>query len=381
MNLDIDKRELLRGLVFVQSIAGRKTTLPILSHVLMEADKDSLYLTGTDLETGIREGLPANVRQDGRASVSAKKLYEIVRELPDEAIHIEKKENHWITLKCGKSTFNLAGLDPDEFPSLPTYQEENFSKIPTAILMEMIEKTGFAASNEESRYHLNGIFLLQTKQTNKEVLRMVATDGHRLSLIHREGYRIRGIEKGIILPKKGVMEARKIMGDKEEQQIEIYFDGTHGFLRMGKSLMILRLIDGEFPEYEQVIPKENDKTIRMEREKIHACLRRISTMASERVEGIKIALRKDVMEGTSFNQDFGDAKEEVEVAYEGPPIEVGFNARYLLEVLNVVDANEVWMELKDEGSPAILRPAVSSEKTSPLIGPNDQLFIIMPMRI
>jgi DNA polymerase-3 subunit beta len=381
MNLDIDKRELLKGLVFVQSIAGRKTTLPILSHVLMEADKDSLYLTGTDLETGIREGLPASVRQEGKASVSAKKLYEIVRELPDETIHIEKKENHWITLKCGKSTFNLAGLDPDEFPSLPTYQEENFSKVPTALLMEMIEKTVFAASNEESRYHLNGIFLLQAKQASKEVLRMVATDGHRLSMIHREGYRIRGIEKGIILPKKGVMEARKIMGDKEDEQIEIYFDGTHGFLRMGKSLMILRLIDGEFPEYEQVIPKENDKKIRMEREKIHACLRRISTMASERVEGIKIALTKNAMEATSFNQDFGDAKEEVEVAYEGPPLEVGFNARYLLEVLGVVDANEIWMELKDEGSPAILRPAVSSEKNSPFIGPNDQLFIIMPMRI
>ena len=381
MNLDIDKRELLKGLVFVQSIAGRKTTLPILSHVLMEADKDSLYLTGTDLETGIREGLPASVRQEGKASVSAKKLYEIVRELPDETIHIEKKENHWITLKCGKSTFNLAGLDPDEFPSLPTYQEENFSKVPTALLMEMIEKTVFAASNEESRYHLNGIFLLQAKQASKDVLRMVATDGHRLSMIHREGYRIRGIEKGIILPKKGVMEARKIMGDKEDEQIEIYFDGTHGFLRMGKSLMILRLIDGEFPEYEQVIPKENDKKIRMEREKIHACLRRISTMASERVEGIKIALTKNAMEATSFNQDFGDAKEEVEVAYEGPPLEVGFNARYLLEVLGVVDANEIWMELKDEGSPAILRPAVSSEKNSPFIGPNDQLFIIMPMRI
>jgi DNA polymerase III subunit beta len=381
MILDIDKRELLNCLVFVQNIAGRKTTLPILSHVLMEADKDSLYLTGTDLETGIREGLSANVQQEGKASVSAKKLYEIVKELPDEMIHMEKKENHWITLKCGKSTFNLAGLDPDEFPSLPTYREENFSKVPKAILMDMIQKTVFAASNEESRHHLNGIFLLQAKQAGKEVLKMVATDGHRLSLIHREGYRIRGIEKGIILPKKGVMEARKIMGDKVDDQIEIYFDGTHGFLRMGKSLMILRLIDGEFPEYEQVIPKENDKRIRMEREKIYACLRRISTMASDRVEGIKVALTKNALEATSFNQDFGDAKEEVEVAYEGTPIEVGFNARYLREALNEVDGSEVWMELKDEGSPAILRPVGSSEKTSPLIGPNDQLFIIMPMRI
>ena len=382
MNFDVDKRNLLKSLAFIQSIAGRKTTLPILSHVFMEVDKDSLYLTGTDLETGIREGIPANVRQEGKASVSAKKLYEIVRELPDETIHIEKKENHWITLKCGKSNFNLAGLDPDEFPSLPAFREEHFSKIPTAMFIEMIDKTIFAASNEESRYHLNGIFLLQAKQASKDMLRMVATDGHRLSLIHREGYRIRGIEKGIILPKKGVLEAKKIMSDKEgESQSEIYFDGTHGFLRIGKSLMILRLIDGEFPEYEQVIPKENDKRIRMEREKIYACLRRISTMASEKVEGIKLSLRKNMMEGSSFNQDFGDAKEEIEVAYEGPPLEVGFNARYLIEALNVVDTNEVWMELKDEGSPAILRPVGSSEKTSPMIGPNDQLFIIMPMRI
>ena len=387
MNFDIDKKELLKGLVLIQSIAGRKTTLPILSHVLMELDKDSLYLTGTDLETGIREGMPANIQQEGKASVSAKKLYEIVRELPDQTIHIEKKENHWITITCGKSTFNLAGLDPEEFPSLPAYKEEYFSKLPSRTLMGMIERTVFAASNEESRYHLNGIFFLQTKQAGKDVLRMVATDGHRLSLIHREGYRIRGIEKGIILPKKGVLELKKILGDKEEEQIEIYFDGTHGFVRMGKSLVILRLIDGEFPEYEQVIPKENDKKIKMEREKVYSCLRRISTMASDRVEGVKLSFKKGVIEGSTFNQDFGDAREEVEVAYEGPTLEIGFNARYLIEALNAADTGEVWIELKDEGSPAILRPfsleasTGSPVKNYPFGGTNDQLFIIMPMRI
>jgi DNA polymerase-3 subunit beta len=388
MNFDIDKKELLKGLVLVQSIAGRKTTLPILSHVLMELERDLLYLTGTDLETGIREGIPVSGHQEGKASVSAKKLYEIVRELPDEMIHIEKKENHWVIIKCGKSTFNLAGLDPEEFPSLPPYKEEHFSKIPSRVLMEMVEKTVFAASSEESRYHLNGIFFYETKQGGKDILRMVATDGHRLALIHREGYRIRGIEKGVILPKKGVLELKKILGDRGgDEQIEVYFDGTHGFLKIGKSLMILRLIDGEFPEYEQVIPKENDKRIRMERDKISACLRRISTMASDRVEGIKLSLKENIFEGSTFNQDFGDAREEVGVVYEGPPLDIGFNGRYLIEALNVVDTNEVWMELKDEGSPAILRPLSSeasqgpSERISSFVGPNDQLFIIMPMRI
>ncbi len=384
MNFDIDKKEFLKGLSLMQSVVGRKTTLPILSHILIQWEKNSLYLTGTDLETGICEELNATVHQGGKASISAKKLYEIVRELPEETIHIQKKENHWITLQCGKSIFNIAGLDPDEFPSLPTYQDEYFSKISTQLMREMIEKTVFAASNEESRYHLNGILFIQkkqgpgpsgTEQGGKEVLRMVATDGHRLSLIDRESQTIRGIEKGIIIPKKGVLEIKKIMGDRDgEEEMDIYFDQTHGFFKMGKSLMVIRLIDGEFPEYEQVIPKGNDKKLVMNKERIYGCLRRVSTMASERVEGVKLSLKKNSVELSSYHQDFGDAKEEVEVVYEGPPLEIGFNARYLIEVLNVIDTEEVIMELKDEGNPGIIKPLSSIE-------PSDQLCIIMPMRI
>jgi DNA polymerase-3 subunit beta len=376
MNFNIDKKEFLKGLSLIQGITGRKTTLPILSHSLIEVEKDSLFLTGTDLETGIREELPAKVHHKGKASVSAKKLYEVVRELPEETIQIQKKENHWITLQCGKSIFNIAGLDPDEFPSFPIYQEGNFSRISTHLLSEMIEKTIFTASNEESRYHLNGIFFQQMKRGEEEKIRMVATDGHRLSLIERGCETIRGIEKGIIIPKKGVLEIKKILGDKkdEEEWVEIYFDQTHGFLKMGKSLMVVRLIDGEFPEYEQVIPKENDKIVVMNKEKIYGCLKRVSTMASERVEGIKFSLKKDSLEFSSYNQDFGDAKEEVGVVYEGPPLEVGFNARYLMEALNAIPINEVLMELKDNGSPGLLKPKSSQE-------PPDQLYIVMPMRI
>ena len=384
MNFEIEKKEFLKGLSLIQSVVGRKTTLPILSHILLEWEKNSLYLTGTDLETGIREELIATIHEEGKASVSAKKLYEIVRELPDETIHIQKKENHWITLQCGKSIFNLAGLDPDEFPSLPVYQDESFSTISTRLMREMIEKTVFAASNEESRYHLNGILFIQKKQGGgsskgeqgeKEILRMVATDGHRLSLIDRESQTIRGIEKGIIIPKKGVLEIKKIMGDRnEEQEMEIYFDQTHGFFKMGKSLMVIRLIDGEFPEYEQVIPKGNDKKLVMEKNRVNGCLRRVSTMASERAEGVKFLLKKNAIELSSYHQDFGDAKEEVEVLYEGSSIEIGFNARYLMEALSVIDGEEVVMELKDEGSPGIMKPLSSSE-------PANQLSIIMPMRI
>ena len=377
MKFEIDKREFIKGLGLMQSVAGRRTTLPILSHILLEWDKNSLYLTGTDLETGIREELIAKIHQKGKASVSSKKLYEIVRELPDETIHIQKKDNQWVTLQCGKSTFNLAGLDPEEFPSLPTYQEESFSTVSTRLIREMIEKTVFAASNEESRYHLNGVLFVQSKQGGKEILRMVATDGHRLSLVDRENQKIRGIEeKGIILPKKGILEIKKIIGERDgEGEMGIYFNTTHGFFKMGKSLTVIRLIDGEFPEYEQVVPKGNDKKLVMVKEKVVSSLKRVSTMASERMEGVKFSLKKNSVEMSSYHQDFGDAKEEVEVAYEGPPIQIGFNAKYLIEALNVIDAEEVLLELKDEGSPGILRPTPSTS------GPSDQLCIIMPMRL
>ncbi len=377
MTFEIDKREFIKGLSLMQSVAGRKTTLPILSHILLEWDKHSLYLTGTDLETGIREELIAKTHQKGKASVSAKKLFEIVRELPEETIHIQKKDNQWITLQCGQSIFNLAGLDPEEFPSLPAYQEENFSLVSTRLFREMIEKTVFAASNEESRYHLNGVLLVRSKQTGKEALRMVATDGHRLSLIDRENQKVQGVEeKGIIVPKKGILEIKKIIGDRDgEEEMGIYFDSTHGFFKMGKSLTVIRLIDGEFPEYEQVIPKGNDKKLVMAKERMISSLKRVSTMASERMEGVKFSIKANSVEMSSTHQDFGDAKEEVEVVYEGPSLQVGFNARYLIEAFNVIDTEEVLMELKDEGSPGILKPSSSPSGTS------NQLSIIMPMRL
>ncbi len=375
-SFEVEKKEFLKGLGLMQGIAGRKTTLPILSHIFLEWKDNSLFLTGTDLQTGIQEEVKVKVRKEGKASVSSKKLYEIVRELPDQAIHIQKKENHWIQLKCGKSVFNIAGLDPDEFPSLPAWQDKSFSLQSTRIIREMIEKTVFAASNEESRYHLNGILLTQQEAGGRELLRMVATDGHRLSLIEQEGQTIPGIGRGILIPKRGILEIKKILGEKEDEleEIGICFDHTHAFFKLGTSLMVIRLIDGEFPEYEQVIPTNNDKNVIIQKETIYSSLRRVSTMASERVEGVKLSIQKNMMELSSYHQDYGDAKEEIDIQYEGPPIEIGFNARYLLEALQSFDAEEIRMELKDEGSPGIVRPHTPQFLSQ-------QLHIIMPMRI
>lgn len=374
-HFEIEKKEFMKGLGLMQGIAGRKTTLPILTHILLEWKKDSLFLTGTDLQTGIQEQLKGKVYEEGKASVSSKKLYEIVRELPDQIIQIQRKENHWIQLKCGKSVFNIAGLDPDDYPSLPSWQEKSFSTVSTQIIKEMIEKTVFAASNEESRYNLNGILFTQQKSEIGEMLRMVATDGHRLSLVDRKGQGIRGVEKGVILPKKGILEIKKILGDKEgEEEMAITVDNTHAFFKWGKSLMVIRLIEGEFPEYDQVIPKNNDKKMRFGKEAIYESLRRVSTMVSERVEGVKLFIKKNSLEFSSYHQDYGDAREEVDIQYEGPDIEIGFNARYLMEALQSFDAEEIVMELKDEGSPGLLRPHLSETLSQ-------QLSIIMPMRI
>lgn len=375
VHLEIEKREFLKGLSLMQGIAGRKTTLPILSHIYLEWKQNTLFLTGTDLQTGVQEALPGTVHEEGKASVSSKKLFEIVRELPEQTIQITRKENHWIQLKCGKSLFNLAGLDPDDYPSLPTFQEKAFSKIPTTLIKEMIDKTAFAASNEESRYHLHGILLTQQRTGGKEILRMVATDGHRLSLVDREGQMIRGVEKGVIIPKKGVLEIKKILGDKEgEGEMGIYVDNTHAFLKWEKSLMVIRLIEGEFPEYDQVIPKQNDKKLRIGKETFYQSLKRVSTMISERAEGVKLSIQPNSMELSSNHQDYGDAKEEIDIQYDGTPMEINFNARYLMEALQSFDTDEVVMELKDEGSPGILRPDLSPSLSQ-------QLSIIMPMRI
>jgi DNA polymerase-3 subunit beta len=180
----------------------------------------------------------------------------------------------------------------------------------------------------------------------------------------------------LIVPKKGILEIKKIIGDHDgEGEMGIYFNSTHGFFKLGRSLTVIRLIDGEFPEYEQVVPKGNDKKLVLGREKMYSSLKRVSIMASERLEGVKLSLKKNSVEMSSYHQDFGDAKEEVEVVYEGPPLQVGFNARYLMEALNVIDTEEVLMELKDEGSPGILKPS------SPMPGLSHQLCIIMPMRL
>jgi DNA polymerase-3 subunit beta len=282
-----------------------------------------------------------------------------------------------VTLDCEKSIFNIAGIISEEFPPLPKFSEEDFHSFPIRELKEMIERTAFAASTEESRYNLNGVFFKGLDIDNQPTIRMVATDGHRLSLVDKTGLKFAGLEKGAIIPKKGLLEIRKLIGNgghKEEEQedlVHVSLSENNFVAKKDGMIVLTRLIEGEFPDYESVIPKENDIKISLPRDRFTACLKRISTMASEKGEGLLFQLQKGVMAVSSSSQDFGDAKEEIDVDYSGEDLSIGFNGRYLLDALAVMETEEILFELKDNATAGILRP----------VGEEWHLCLVMPMKL
>jgi DNA polymerase-3 subunit beta len=377
MEFSIERKSFLKGLALVQTIVERRSTIPMLSNALIQTDGEGIGLTATDLETAMTGHFPASVKEEGSVSVPARKLFEIVRELPEAEIRLTKKENNWITLECKKSVFNMAGLNPDDFPSLPSFREEDLHAFPVRELRQMIERTVFAASTEESRYNLNGVFLKGLQVDNKPVLRMVATDGHRLSLVDKSGFRFSGVEKGVIIPRKGLLEIRKLIGEgsqREEDQedtVHLSFSENNLVARKEGVVVFTRLIEGEFPDYETVIPTENDKRIGIARDLLISCLRRISTMASEKGEGLMIKVQAGSMTVSSSSQDFGDATEELEVDYSGEDLAIGFNGRYMLDALGALEVESVVLELKDNATAGIIRP----------LGQEGCLCLVMPMKL
>jgi len=377
MEFRINRRDFLKGFAMVQTIVERRTTIPILSNTLIQTDQNNITLTATDLETAIRTHFPATVTLQGQASVSARKLFEILRELPDSEVHFTKKDNNWVTLTCEKSIFNIAGMNPEDFPPLPAFTEEDFHPFPTRQLGEMIEKTVFATSTEESRYNLNGVFFKAIDIDDQPTIRMAATDGHRLSLIDRTGLRFSNLDRGVIIPKKGLLEIKRLIADaaprEGEQEDLVHLSLSENSLVAKKNgiIVLTRLIEGEFPDYESVIPTENDKRIRLSREGFTACLKRISTMASERGEGLVFQIRKGSMAVSSSSQDFGDAKEEIDIDYGGEDLVVSFNGRYLLDAMAVMGTEEVSFELKDSMTACLLQP----------VGEIGHLCLVMPMKL
>jgi len=370
MEFEISKEDFLRGLGKIQSIIDKKHTLPILSNVLMEAGKESLELVATDLEVGIKVQVPAVVKAEGTITVSAKKLFEIIRELPEGPINICKLDNDWVQVKSGKAVFKVVGLGSEDFPMFPVFDESKFETIDGDMILDMMDKTAFSASTDETRYYLNGV-LFETEEDSSR-LRMVSTDGHRLSMVEKgvEDLGKLNFEESVIIPRKGVSELRKLLSDSDDPVMVMLIE-RNIIVNKGSVLFVIRLIDGEFPDYKQVVPKDYSRTLTADRGLLESALRRVSVLSSEITRGVKMEVEGTMLVISSSNPNFGDAKEELEIGLEGEPLSIGFNARYLLDVLGTDDSEEVKFFMGDELSPAKIQ-----------FSSNDEfLAVIMPMRL
>jgi DNA polymerase-3 subunit beta len=374
MKFTIAKSELQRGLARIQSIVEKRNTMPILANVHLEArmgEKDGvLELAATDLEVGIRSVHPADVKKPGRVTASAKKLYEILRELPDEPVQIESTPNSYVSLRCARASFDLAGNAAEEYPALPTLSTVKTVSVPGVVLGQMIERTMYAASADETRYNLNGVFVEYL--TDGDKIRMVATDGHRLAYVDRPlGVPLESLGRGVIIPRKGLAEFKRLVDEEDADEIELGFEGNSALVRKRGVTLSMRLIEGEFPNYRQVIPKPGQHQLVMPTEPLVQALRRVIVIAAERSRAVKLELSTGLMRLTSNNPDLGEAREELDVDYAGEDLAIAFNARYLLDALSFLGAKEVRLGFQDAVSPAQVAPADDA----------DSLAVVMPMRL
>jgi DNA polymerase-3 subunit beta len=350
--------------------------MPILSHVLLEAKKDTLVVSATDLDLAVSsehtEG--CEVLKDGALAVSARHLFDIVRSLPEQQVALKKAHNNYLELRSGPSEFRIVGLPAEDFPTLPRFEKVPFGDIDPKQLLDMVERTFFAVSTDETRYNLNGVFF----EPSAEALRLVATDGHRLSLVERKVGGTFGLKRGVILPKKGLQELRKLLAEAadaggEPGETKLGFVENSAIVRRPGVTLSMRLIEGLFPDYRQVVPKATERAVKLGRDRFQETLRRISLLSTDKAHAVKLEIAKGILRVTSQNPDLGEAKEEVPVEYEGDALKIGFNARYILDVLAVLQSKDVSFELADDLSPGVLRGADEA----------DQGFtaVVMPMRI
>ncbi|PIR25724.1 MAG: DNA polymerase III subunit beta [Deltaproteobacteria bacterium CG11_big_fil_rev_8_21_14_0_20_42_23] len=369
MEIKIEKQELQRQLQLVQGIAERKTTMPILSNVLITAKDKKISLTGTDLEVAVICECKADVLEEGNVTVQAKGLFDIVKELSEDVVHIKTNEKHWLEISCGKSEFKLVGLSGDEYPALPTKGEGVSFSLPSSVITEMFSKTSFSMSNDEARYNLNGVLLETEEENGKNILRMVSTDGHRLSIVDRDLEGVK-LKRPVILPRKGVSELKRLL-ETQHETFSFWIDPKYAIAHCGDVTLIIRLIDGQFPPYRQVLPKKAGKILNVDRKEIYHALKRVSAMSSDRSKGVKFHIAPKVTELSTSNPDFGQAKEDVEVEYHGQSFDIGFNGRYFLDALSSLKDETCSLEFGDDTSPCVFRSEFDT----------GYVHVIMPMRL
>lgn len=371
MEITVSKNELLRELTATQGVVERKTTIPILSNYLFEASGDKLSLTATDLDLSLRTSCNVKVKKDGSCTIPARKLHDYVKLLPDADITIKLLENHWVSIRCGRSNTKMVGMAKSNFPTLPVFPTAGVVNIPTLVLRSMIAKTGFAIANEESRYTLNGALMV----LKPESITMVATDGHRLAHIERSGEKFEGVsgELKTLVPKKAMDELKSLLDSTDAESIEFAKDESTLFFRIGQRLLTSRQLTGQFPNYEAVLPKDNTKSIHLHGDELSAAIARVAQFADERSRAVRLKLEKGELKLSASSTETGESEDSLEVDFTGDPIAIGFNAQYLIDFLKATGAGDVKLELKDSQSAGQLRPAEGEDYK--------YRYIVMPMRI
>ena len=369
MKFSVEKNDLLKSLSHVQSIVEKKNTLPILSNILIEAKNNSLILSATDMDISITDKLNCNIVEEGSTTVSAHTLYDIIRKLPNlSEIEIISNDGKIMTLRSGKSKFSLGCLPKEDFPIIEIGDLENKLTINSQILLKLINKTRFAVSNEETRYFLNGIYFHKVQRENKDLLSLVATDGHRLAKFDFE-QNINDIP-AVIIPKKTINEIFKLLTDFNED-IKISLNTNKIVFFIGESILISKVIDGNFPDYKRVIPSDNISTLTINRNLFSFAVDRVSTITTDKLPVIKLKILKDLINLSSMNNENGMATEDVPAKYDGPEIDIGFNSKYILEMINNLEDEDIVLNFKDSAS-----PITAHEKSNP-----DLIYVLMPMRV
>jgi len=372
MEFTISKSDLVRELNLSQGVVEKKTTIPILSNVLIEAAGDELTVTATDLELGIRSTVPARVKTGGSGTIPAKRLLDYVRLLPDADLQVKFSDSHWASLSCGRSRSRIAGMSRESYPDLPEMGEP-LGELSIGLLAGMIQKTIFSISAEESRFTLNGSLLL-LRDGN---MTMVATDGHRLALIEQPNpHASAGLEHRALMPRKAMAELLKFHADTTDKDALVAFgeDDNHLFFRLGPRILMSRKLTGNFPDFERVLPRSHAHEVALDREELRASIERVAQFADERSRAIKLRFSDNVVTVHSSLSESGESEENLPVEYTGPTVEIGFNAQYLLDFLRAVAEPRVAFHFKDAQSAGEIRP--SGEDIA-----YNYRYVVMPMRI
>lgn len=366
MKLTIERANLLRALNHVQSVVERRNTIPILSNVLLDASGVSLSLTATDMDISIIESAAASVGTDGATTAPAHTLYEIVRKLPDGAQVELDKTGDQLHLRSGRSEFTLQTLPTEDFPVMSGGEMSHEFTLDADLLRRLVDRTRFAISTEETRYYLNGIYL----HGEGAMMRAVATDGHRLARMEADLPDGAAGMPGVIVPRKTVNELRKLI-DEADGSVEVSLSDTKIRFATGDVILTSKLIDGTFPDYERVIPTGNDKVLQIDCKEFANAVDRVSTIATEKMRAVKLALSAGTITLSASSQDSGTAVEELEVGYDKESLEIGFNSKYLLDIASQIESGQAEFHLADSASPTIVRDADDASA----------LYVLMPMRV